>query len=222
VSCAAVSRPVRWEDGGSVVELVCFEGLWHSAVMFKRCRRHIPHQTVAKPPSPTRQPEPFDSDEVYRQLGIFVVSFQYVESRLAEICWLLTEPPYADGERQVLAQLPYGRLVQETRDRFAAFLERRQLDRPEFVERSQRVLDECRDLGHLRNRIVHSAYVHLEAGGELQGIMRSNLRHHGANDDPEDDIEFLSLESFKDTLTGLAHTAFTLGQLQTQLIHWSP
>jgi hypothetical protein len=86
---------------------------------------------------PIRQPEPFDADEVYRQLGIFVVSFQHVESKLAEICWLLTEPPYADGERQVLAQLPYGRLVQETRDRIAAFLERRRLDRPQFVERSQ-------------------------------------------------------------------------------------
>jgi hypothetical protein len=167
--------------------------------------------------------EPFDADEVYRQIGIFIVSFQYVESKLAEICWLLTEPPYADGERQILAQLPYGRLVQETRDRVAAFLERRQLDRPKFVDLSQRVLDECRDLGHLRNRMVHSAYIHLEATGELQGIMRSNLRHHGTNDDPQqDDIEFLGPESFTDTLTGLAHTAFTLGQLHIQLIHWSP
>jgi hypothetical protein len=166
--------------------------------------------------------KPFDADEIYPQLGIFVVSFQYVESKLAEICWRLTEPPYADGERYVLAQLPYGPLVQETRARIAAFIERRQLDRPKFVEHSQRVLDECRDLGHLRNRIVHSAYVHLEAAGELQGIMRSNLRHHGTNDDPEDDIEFLSTESFTDTLTGLAHTAFTLGQLHIQLIHWSP
>ena len=121
---------------------------------------------------PIGQPEPFDADEVYRQLGIFVVSFQHVESKLAEICWLLTEPPYADGERQILAQLPYGRLVQETRDRIAAFLERRRLDRPLFVERSQRVLDECRDLGQLRNRVLHSAFVHLEAGGELRGIMR--------------------------------------------------
>jgi hypothetical protein len=177
---------------------------------------------VAKVPLPIRQPEPFDADEVYRQLGIFVVSFQHVESKLAEICWLLTEPPYADGERQILAQLPYGRLVQETRDRIAAFLERRRLDRPQFVERSQRVLDECRNLGHLRNRILHSAFVHLEAGGELRGIMRSNLRHHSTDDDPEDDIEFLSPESFTDTLTGLAHTAFALGQLLVQLIHWSP
>jgi hypothetical protein len=177
---------------------------------------------MTEPPSSPHPTAPFDADEIYRQLGIFVVSFQYVESKLAEICWLLTEPPYAEGERQPLAQLSYGQLVQETRRRIAAFVKRREPERPEFLKRSEGVLDECRDLGYLRNRIVHSAYVHLEAGGELHGIMRSNLRRHDPADAAEDDVEFLGPGSFAESLSGMAQTAFALVQLHLQLIRWSP
>lgn len=177
---------------------------------------------MAEPHSSPGTSESFDADEIYRQLGIFVVSFQYVESRLAEICWLLTEPPYADGERQPLAQLTYGQLVLETRTRITALRKRREPDQPEFLEESERVLDGCRNLGYLRNRIVHSAYVHLEARGEVQGIVRSNLRRQDPAEAAEDDVEFLGPRSLVESLSGMAQTAFALGQLQLQLAHWSP
>jgi hypothetical protein len=176
---------------------------------------------MPQPPVSTDPPGSFDADEIYRQLGIFVVGFQYLESKLAEICWLLTEPPFAEGEREQLARLPYGKLVSETRKRITALLERRNLNRPEFVRRAERVLNECRELGYLRNRIVHSAFVHLEAGGELRGIMRSNMRLHAAEGEAHD-VEFLTRESFDGPLASLAQTAFSLGQLHIQLVHWTP
>jgi hypothetical protein len=175
---------------------------------------------MPQPPVSTDSPESFDADEIYRQLGIFVVCFQYLESELAEICWLLTEPPFAKGEREQLARLTYGKLVRETRKRITALLKRRNLDRPEFVTRAERVLNECRELGYLRNRIVHSAFVHLEAGGELRGIMRSNMRVQAAGE--SHDVEFLTRESFDAPLASLAQTAFSLGQLHIQLVHWTP
>lgn len=161
----------------------------------------------------------FDADEIYRQLGLFVVAFQHVESKLAEICWLLSEPSYDLAARGEIAKLPHAQLIRETRRRIDVFLDARGLVRPDWHERAWKVLDDCRELGYVRNALIHSVYVHVEGGGELQGALRSNLGRELP--DGGTDQEWLGPDSFRKALRKSANIAFAVGTILMQLIHWS-
>src|ERR1700749_1768525 len=99
-----------------------------------------------------------DPDGIYRQIGVYVVSFQHLENQLFQVCWFLTEPAYSETGRRV-----YGFLLSQGREK------------SDFARRFHSHLHQCREVGRDRNRIVHSAYVHLEAGGELGGLVRSDM-----------------------------------------------
>jgi hypothetical protein len=165
---------------------------------------------------------PLDPDGIYRQIGLVVVLFQSLENELMQICWLLTDPPYAPDGRRPLANLSFGHLVKEAAFRVDALIARRHLDdspfRRDFHRGFQELLEHCRALARLRNRIVHSAYVHLEGGGELQGILRSDMGVAADGEDVDFDQELLTTGSFDVVLDDLASTTFNLGQCKRQLI----
>lgn len=92
---------------------------------------------IDDPPS-VAAPQPgdeFDADEIYRQLGLFVVAFQHVETKLAETCWFLSEPSYDPAARGEIAKLSYAPLIGETRRRIDVFLEDRGVVRQDWHER---------------------------------------------------------------------------------------
>jgi hypothetical protein len=75
-------------------------------------------------------------------------------------------------------------------------------------------------LGVQRSRTVHSAYVFLEAGGELKGVMRSDIPRGPEPDGLEFDQELLTKTSFADTTAELASGTFEVSLCRIQLIHW--
>jgi hypothetical protein len=166
-----------------------------------------------------------DADAIYRQIGLFVVAFQSLETELVQICWLTTDPPHAPDGRRALAALSFSGLVTETGVRVDAFLDRRGSDDPslgtEFRERFHALLSRCRAIARHRNQIVHSAYAHLEGGGQLQGILRSDVSRAADGPHVEFDQELLSATSFDEALHDIAMTAFDLAQSRTQLVHWT-
>lgn len=88
--------------------------------------------------------------------------------------------------------------------------------------RFHELLEQCRDLAKRRNRIVHSAYIHLEGGDQLRGIMRSDMRKAAHGPDVEFHQELLKPTSFNGVLHDMALAAFQLSQSKLQLIHWLP
>ena len=174
---------------------------------------------IDDPPTAPQEGEEFDADEIYRQLGLFVVAFQHVESKLMETCWFLSEPSYDLAARDEIAKLSYGRLIKETRRRIGVFLDARGVGRPDWHERVSKVLDDCRELGYLRNALVHSTYVHMEGGGKLMGVVRSDLGRELP--DRGADQEWLGPDSFRQPLRESANIAFAVGMILVQLIHWS-
>jgi hypothetical protein len=161
-----------------------------------------------------------DPDGIYRQIGIYVVSFQHLENQLMQICWFLNKPPYSETGRRALAEKKYSWLVGETGRHVHAFLCDKGKEESDFARRFHACLSRCRAIGKDRNRIVHSAYVHLEGGGELRGIVRSDMRREKGGGDVEFDHQHLTEQSFDAELKHLAATVFELGIARTQLIHW--
>jgi hypothetical protein len=162
--------------------------------------------------------EPLDPDGIYRQIGLYVVAFQSLQNELMQICWLLTDPPYSDSGRRKMAEESYSWFVREAGRRVFEFLLDQGRERSEFAVSFHACLGCCTEIGKNRNRIVHSAYIHL---GELQGIVRSDMKETSGKE-VEFDQELLSEQSFSTEMKEIASTAFELAQSRVQLIHWQP
>jgi hypothetical protein len=161
-----------------------------------------------------------DADAIYRQIGVYVVSFQHLENQLFQICWFLSEPCYSESGRRELAEKPYGWLVGETGRRVYDFLCSQNRENSEFAEGFHTHLSQCHAIGKERNRIVHSAYIHLEAGGKLHGIVRSDMRKDSQGPDVDFDQEYLTEQAFADELRQIAEVAIALSVDFRQLIFW--
>ena len=89
--------------------------------------------------------------------------------------------------------------------------------RTSFVESAARF----HNLRRARNRILHSAFIELKAGGEVQGLLRSNSQ---ISVDPETgealfDQDFLSENSFQNEFREMAELIMFFNRCYTQLIH---
>jgi hypothetical protein len=90
----------------------------------------------------------------------------------------------------------------------------------DFASQFHSHLSLCREIGRHRNRIVHSAHIHLEGGGELRAIIRSDMTKEKGGGDIEFDQEHLTARSFDVELRQLAEMIFALGIDLRQLIAW--
>jgi hypothetical protein len=163
-------------------------------------------------------------DEIYRDLGRFVVFFQTLENELLLLASFALDPEHRGHGRHVAAGLPFGQLVSETWTSVGRFLDKYREDEPEFREklreRLRLLLDQCRELARYRNKVVHSAYLFLEAGDELVAIVRSDMRRGAESSEVALDQEPLSEGSFDEAMHEIAEVAFGIGQCRLQLIHW--
>ncbi|MBN3780246.1 hypothetical protein G3O06_22170 [Burkholderia sp. Ac-20345] len=75
-----------------------------------------------------------------------------------------------------------------------------------------------------RNRILHSAYIELKAGGEVQGMLRSGARFQVDEEtgEPLFDQELLTDKSFISEMKAMAELELFLNRAYTQLIHRYP
>jgi hypothetical protein len=173
-----------------------------------------------------------DEDTIYRQLGRFVVTFQVLENQLVQLASYALDPahgghqarlpPDRTGRRRLVAHLWFHELLDKTFTSVGDFLDRYRGAEPEFRELLNGLLDRCRELAHYRNRVVHSAYLFLEGGGELVAIARSDLTAGAGDEEVELDQELLTEDSFQEVMGEIAEVAFAIGQCRLQLIHWYP
>ena len=72
-----------------------------------------------------------------------------------------------------------------------------------------------------RNRIIHSAYIELKAGREIQALFRSDPRMVVDEESGEHlfDQEILSEKSFEEEFKLLGELTMFLGRCHTQLLH---
>jgi hypothetical protein len=172
--------------------------------------------------SQPRKGGPPDEDAIYRAVGLFVIVFQVLQSKLFQLASFALDPEHAGFQaRRTLADLWFGGLVDRTATSVSDFLDQRGRDEPEFRAHLEALLVRCRELAHYRNKVVHSAYVFLEGGGELLAILRSDMSKGAEPDEVELEQEWLHEDSFKEAMNEIAEVAFGLGQCHIQLIAWT-
>ena len=171
--------------------------------------------------SQPRKGGPPNEDAIYREVGLFVIAFQALQNQLFQLASFALDPEHAGHGRRAVAGLWFSDLVHRTAISVSDFLDQRGMDEAEFRAHLEALLARCRELAHYRNRVVHSAYVFLEAGGELVGILRSDMSRGAEPDEVELDQELLHEESFKEAMNEIAEVAFWIGQCRIQLIGWT-
>jgi hypothetical protein len=163
-----------------------------------------------------------EEDAIYRQIGRFVVVFQALETELLQLGSFAIDPEHTGQGRHSLADLFYKTLVDRTGENVSRFLDEHRPDVPEFRQRVEALLVRCRELGWHRNKVLHSAYLSLEAGGKFAALVRSDMRRSkgdGANAVVFDD-EVMSEASLEEAMVDIADVALGIVRCRQQLIHW--
>jgi hypothetical protein len=164
---------------------------------------------------------------IYQRIGEFIVSFQWIENNLREIGWFILDPGRLNWPPAELRNLTNEKLIDQVHGLFIQALPKCQLpqelesDFKELFESSAKVLHQLR---RNRNRILHSALIELRAGGEVQGILRSDskLKIDEESGDVLFEQEILTGESFAKEMAMMAELALFLNRAYLQLIHRYP
>jgi hypothetical protein len=166
----------------------------------------------------------FDETQVYRRIGEFVVSFQWLENRLREIGWFILDPSRRNWPPADLRDDSTAVLFNKVEKLFLDALPKCRLDpeiETDFRVSFERYAVRFRNLRRARNKILHSAYIELKAGNEVHGLMRSNPRlvRDSETGEPLFDQEMLSEHAFAFELEEMAHLAMFFNRCYLQLIH---
>ena len=88
----------------------------------------------------------------------------------------------------------------------------------------ERLQGEFHALRKFRNRLLHSVFIEMKAGGDVVGLLRSNPKVVVDIETGEVvfDQEAFTEEMVHQKLREVADAAFRLGIHYIQLIHWSP
>lgn len=168
-----------------------------------------------------------NEERTYQRIGEFVVSFQWLENRLREIGWFILDPERIEWPPRDLRNLTNEKLIDKVHKLFSEALPKCRLSTElenEFRDSFDRCVETLHQLRRDRNRILHSAFIELKAGGEVQELMRSNPRLEVDEEtgEPLFDQEYLRPDSFDEEMRKLAEAAFFLNRSYTQLIQRYP
>lgn len=168
-----------------------------------------------------------DEAQTYQRIGEFVVSFQWIESRIREIGWFILDPGRRNWPPKLLRKESNEALFNNVEQLFLGALPSCDLGpeleenlRVSFVEYGIRF----HKLRRARNKILHSAFIELKAAGEIRGLLRSDPQ---ISIDPETgevlfDQELLSEHSFRSEMQEMGELALFFNRCYTQLIHRLP
>lgn len=168
-----------------------------------------------------------NEEYVYQRIGEFAVSFQWIEHRLREIGWLILDPERSNWPPIGLRNLTNEKLIDRVHELFVQAIPKCELPHDleaDFKDSFASFVKVLHQLRRDRNRILHSAFIELKAGGETQGLMRSNPKTQVDEETGEAlfDQEFLTAESFSKELKVMAEVAVFLNRAYIQLIHRFP
>ncbi len=164
-----------------------------------------------------------DPKPLYEAIGQYVIGFQWLVNKLWLAATFAQHPEQQTSDRWALLDLSLARLIDQFQSSALASVRRCQPERaPAFETELKALIDRCHDARKRRNRFIHSAYVHLEGGGELLGIFRSDIISRGAvtPETPMFDQEPATPELFKQELERAVQIGIEVGQCHMQLIHW--
>lgn len=162
---------------------------------------------------------------IHKNLGEFVVSFQWLENRFREIGWLIIDPKPKYWPPKTLRTENTSKLINKVQKLYCDLINKiAPEDAEERKQSFEEIVEKTHALRKYRNKLIHSAYIEIKASGQVFGLLRSNPR---LEEDPISggllwDQEKLTENSFKDGMKQMAEIAWQLNLHYTQLIQWAP
>lgn len=153
-----------------------------------------------------------------------MVCFQWLENQISQLAIQVLDPEHTGRADAFVIGRSFRDLVRSTDLAFARHVDLVDVDNAsEHKAKFHALMKRCEAVSQSRNRLVHSTYLHVEAGGELQTILRSKpgVRTGGAQGPRvEFDRAELSESSFQEHIRGAADCGFEVGQARVQIVHW--
>ena len=168
---------------------------------------------------------PRDVQKTHEALGEFVIVFQWVENLYRQIGWFILDPDRSHWPPMQLRRETTNDLIDKVTASYVELTRRYAL--PNGAEKARDMLDlkeRFHALRKYRNRLLHSTYIELKAGGEVHGYIRSNPEI-GVDPDTGEliyDMEDFSAEVIHNKIREYGEFMFRLGINYKQLIHWHP
>jgi len=160
---------------------------------------------------------------IYQRIGEFAVSFQWIENKLREIGWFIQDPDRKEWPPNGLRNLTNEKLIDTVHQLFNEAIPKCELRaelEADFIASFSSTVGTLHQLRRDRNRILHSAFIELKAGGEIQGLLRSNpkIQLDEETGQPLFDQELLSPDSFENEMKAIGESAIFLNRAYLQLI----
>jgi hypothetical protein len=160
---------------------------------------------------------------IYQRIGEFAVTFQWLENKLREIGWFILDPDREQWPPSGLRNLTNEKLVERVHELFVQALPKCRLPREleaDFEESFKTAVKSLHQVRRDRNRILHSAFIELKAGGEVQGVLRTNPKMQVDEETGEAlfDEELLTPESFSKEMETMSEVGILLNRTYAQLI----
>lgn len=167
----------------------------------------------------------YNPDIIYKYIGEFVMSFQWLEHRLREIGWLIIDPTRSEWLPRGLREETNYELVNKVTKLYMDLIDTLKVENAEELKSDFRSISEdCHRIRQKRNRLLHSAFIELSTNNISYGIVRNDPR---LETDPVTgeilfDIELLTEASFEASLKEIGELAVRTNRHYIQLIHWAP
>ena len=170
-------------------------------------------------------PATTDIEEVHQAIGEFVVFFQSIEDMYRQIGWFLVDPEKTAWSPSAFRKESNSDLVDKVTNLFVDLT--RQYEFPNGVQKADEAKElrsTFHELRKFRNRVVHSAYHEVTAGGQVAAILRTNPRITVDPDtgEIEYDQEYFDTNAIRNEIARHAQAFFILHTIRTQLVHWYP
>jgi hypothetical protein len=164
-------------------------------------------------------------DATYKALGEFVIIFQWVENLYRQIGWFILDPERKQWPPRLLRTETNHALINKVTDLFVELTKSYAFENgAEKAKDMQELRAHFHGLRQYRNRLLHSTYIELKAGGEVHGYIRSNPEI-GVDAETGElilDQEDFSAETIYAKIREYGEYMIRLNFIHAQLIHWSP
>lgn len=159
------------------------------------------------------------SPTAYHQLGRFIVAFQHLEGAVNDLLEHLSGGD-CEAIRILTNDLEYSRRLNTADVLFAHFVDIRNNTDPAAKAEFHKLMIELRDLGELRNDMVHSRYhPWIDVDGN-EGLLRRNSKLRGKAGEREELEEELQPTAFDVDLKRLQAAGAQLEKFRLRVLDW--
>lgn len=164
----------------------------------------------------------YDPDIIYKLIGEYVVIFQWLEHRLREIGWLITDPQRSVWPPRSLRKESNFELVNKVTSLYMDLMGTLNVENAEELKMDFRsVSDFYHHIRQKRNKLLHSAFIELNSFDKSYGIIKIDPRLETDPDTGEIlfDTELLTQEGFKIAMREMGELAMRVNRHYIQLLH---